>query len=116
MMEKDYFYKNNPELKRQHDTTLELILNNLLDTTNNLESKTEIGNPKDLANLKLYSLLLENDGLKECSKTLKNFIKWYLTYMVSYKRKRSIEIIKALTKGLEESTELGLSKKMAQLK
>lgn len=111
LINKDDFYEKNPELKRQHDITLELILNNLLDTSENLESKTEIQNPFILTNLKLYSIDLKNDKLNRCSKTIETWIKWYLTYMVSHKRKRSIEIIKALTKGLEYN-ELGLGKKL----
>lgn len=85
------------ELSKDNRITLQQILNNLLDGKHNLELKTHIFKPKALAGLKSISQYLEVNGYKKSSNIIKDFIKQYLEYMVSYKRLSRTEIIKAFT-------------------
>ena len=84
-------------MSRDNKITLQQILNNLLDGKENLELKTHIFKPKALAGLKTIANYLKLIGLPKSSKTINNYIITYLEYMVSYKRKSRIEIIKAFT-------------------
>jgi hypothetical protein len=54
----------------------------------------------------MISDLLDDLQLPKSSKLLKNFIEYYLRYMVSYKRMSRIEVIKALSSLLEEKEEM----------
>jgi len=80
-------------------TNLSLIttLNNLLDSEHNLELKTHILRPLNLAILKLIAKYIKLSGYKEPSDLLINFIKIFLKYMISYKRLSRTEIIKAIS-------------------
>ena len=89
------------ELIQSTDITLQQILNNLLDGSQNLDLKTQIIKPKQLASLKVLSDILKGMEFKDSSKILKDFIEIYLRYMVSYERQSRKEIIKALSNLLE---------------
>lgn len=89
------------DLTEINDLTFKEILNNLLDD-DNLELKTHIFKPKQLASLDMFANLLNNCNFKKAGGVIKDFIKVYLTYMVSYNRESRKEIIKALTHLLEE--------------
>lgn len=89
------------DLTEINDLTFKEILNNLLDDEN-LELKTHIFKPKQLASLNMFADLLELYKFPKTSGVITKFIKVYLTYMVSYKRESRKEIIKALTHLLED--------------
>lgn len=91
-------------IKNDSNITIQQILNNLLNSDKNLALKTEIYNPKKLALLLTHANYLEYLGLINSAKIIKDFIKAYLTYMVSNKRKSRTEVIKALT-GVERKTD-----------
>ena len=79
------------------DVSIEQILNNLLNSDKNLSLKTEIINPMKLASLYTLAVYLKSKKYLKTSKTIMEFIRMYLTYMVSNKRKSRNEVIKALT-------------------
>ncbi|GAH55996.1 unnamed protein product [marine sediment metagenome] len=79
------------------DISLQQILNNLLDGTKNLDLKTHIFKPKQLASLVILSTHLKNIGLKNSAKIIDSFIVKYERYMVSFKRMSRKEIVKALS-------------------
>ena len=96
------------DLIESHDVSLQQILNNLLDGTKDLDLKTQIFKPKQLASLKILTELLGKLKYKESNKMLESFIKTFLRYMVSYQRQSRKEIIKALSSLIEtENKELG---------
>ena len=80
-----------------NDITVQEILNNLLDGTENLDLKTQIFKPKQLSALVSIGEYLKNNECNESSKLIYNFIEKYLRYMVSFKRESRKEIIKAIT-------------------
>lgn len=92
------------------DISLQQILNNLLDGKNNLDLKSHIIKPKDLASLKVFSELLGQLKWKKSNSILESFIKTYLRYMISYERKSRTEIIKAISSLFEQNQESTLSK------
>ena len=73
------------------------ILNNLLDGSKNLELKTHIFKPKQLASLITFANYLKSIELTSSSIFIIDFVKDYLTKMVSYKRLSRTEIIKAVS-------------------
>ena len=80
------------------DISLQKILNNLLDATDNLELKTHIFKPKQLASLMIISDYLKSKELTKSSKLIDDYVNdYYLRYMVSYKRLSRIEVIKAIS-------------------
>lgn len=85
------------ELSKDNTISIEKILNNLINNTDNLELKTEIHKPKELASLYSYAKYLKQQKFIIPYKTIINFIKQYLKYMVSFNRMSRTEIIKALT-------------------
>lgn len=91
--------------------SFEKILNNLLNDTN-LELKTHIHKPLDLAILDLIADYIAMFDYKEPSDILKSFIKIFLKYMVSYKRLSRTEIIKAITNQLASKDDLSNSQKL----
>ena len=96
------------DLIESHDVSLQQILNNLLDGTKDLDLKTQIFKPKQLASLKILTELLGKLKYSESNKMLESFIKTFLRYMVSYDRQSRKEIIKALSSLIEtENKELG---------
>lgn len=83
------------------DISVQQILNNLLSGDINLDLKTDVKRPQRLAALKVLASILEEEELGVSSRVLKDFIRIYLRFMVSYKRLGRREVIEAL-KGLLE--------------
>lgn len=94
------------------DITLQQILNNLLDGTKDLDLKTHIFKPKQLASLVVFSNYLKTFKLKKSYNLLDSFIQKYLRYMISFKRLSRTEIIKAFSKITEVDDNLSTSKKL----
>jgi len=90
------------ELMEIQSSSFKEILNDLLDGDENLDLKTQIFKPKDLASLNVISVLLENMGFNKSSNLIMQFIEVYLRYMVSYKRLSRSEIIKAISNVAQE--------------
>ena len=105
------------------DLSLQKILNSLLDAEKNLELKTHIYNPKDLAGLYIWSEYLDvelptqkNDEGKTFSLSgdaIKSYITIYLKYMISKDRLSRGEIIKAVSSMFDKETiRMSISEKM----
>lgn len=99
------------ELIPSEDISLQQILNNLLDGKHNLDLKSEIFKPKDLASLKIFGEFLGKLKYPKSQIVIESFLKTYLRYMVSYERKSRTEIIKAIS-SLFEIENKQLSKKL----
>jgi len=84
------------------DISLQKILNNLIEGDKNLDLKTHIFKPKQLASLIVIQEYLKNIGLTKSSDLIKSFMKHFKRLMVSYKRLSRIEIIKAISSILEK--------------
>ena len=84
------------------DISLQQILNNLLDGKHNLDLKSEIFKPKDLASLKILAELLGKLSFNKSQTIIESFIKTYLRYMISFQRKSRSEIIKAVSSLFEK--------------
>ncbi len=84
-------------LSKDNKITLQQILNNLLDASENLELKSHIFKPKQLAGLKTLAMYFEQCECNDERDIILGFIVDYLKYMVSYKRLSRSEIIKAFT-------------------
>jgi len=91
-------------MEEYNDLSFISVLNNLLNK-DNLEFKTHIFKPKQLAVLKIFSGLLKDNNFPISSSIITNFIEYYLTYMVSYNRESRKEIIKALTHLIDDNQE-----------
>ena len=101
------------DLKQIKDVSLQDILMDLLDGDHDLELKTQIFNPKDVAGLNILSTVLKMEGLDKSSKLITVFIKEYLRYMVSYNRQSRTELINAIAGMLDRDTpKLTFSEKM----
>lgn len=98
------------------DVSLHQILNNLIDGKSNLDLKTQIIRPKQLASLKVFSNLLDQLKYKKSNKILESFITIYLRYMVSFERQSRKEIIKAVSSLFERESQDILSKMTQNLK
>lgn len=98
------------ELVPSDDISLQQILNNLLDGKHNLDLKTQIIKPKDLASLKILAELLGKLKYPKCEMIIENFIKTYLRYMVSFERQSRKEIIKAVSSLFEQESKDIISK------
>lgn len=83
------------------DLTFEKILNALLDGDKNLDLKTHINKPKQLAGLKVIENVLKDAKCKDSYKLIEAFTKKYLRYMVSFKRMSRMETIKAISEPSE---------------
>lgn len=88
-----------------NDISLQQILNNLLDGSKDLDLKSHIFKPKQLASLNILSDLLTRLKYKKSSKVINDFIGIYLRYMVSFERLSRKEIIKALSNLVEKENE-----------
>ena len=86
-----------------NEISIQQILNNLLNSDKNLSLKTEIHNPKKLATLLTLANYLKSRKYVKTYKLIDGFIKTYLIYMVSNKRKSRTEVIKALTSLIEKT-------------
>lgn len=93
------------------------ILNVLLDGDENLDLKTHVIRPKQLAALYTLANVLETCQYHKSSKLLHDFIRQYLRYMISYKRLSRGEIIKALTTVVQENDSVeGFKKLITEIK
>jgi len=90
------------KLRPKEDLTFEKILNNMLDGTQNLDLKTHIFKPKQLASLDVFSDFLKEGKVIKGSEKIAAFTKKYKGYMVSYNRLSRKEVIKALSEPREE--------------
>jgi len=84
------------------DISLQKILNNLLDGSKDLDLKTHIIKPKQLASLVSYANYLNTIELTKTSELIIDFVKDFLRKMVSYKRLSRIEVIKAISSFYEK--------------
>lgn len=101
------------DLSPVKDISLQDILMDMMDGNKDLELKTQIFNPKDLAGLNILSIVLKMDKLPKSSSILKKFIREYLKYMVSYNRQSRTELINAVAGMLDRDTpKLTFSEKM----
>jgi len=98
-----------------NDISLQQILNNLLDGTKDLDLKTHIFKPKQLASLNVLSDLLNRLKYIKSSKVIMDFIGIYLRYMISFERLSRKEIIKAIS-NLVEKDNSNLNKLTENLK
>ena len=98
------------ELVPTDDISLQQILNNLLDGKQNLDLKTQVIKPKQLASLKVFSSLLGQLNFKKSNEVLNSFIEIYLRYMVSFDRQSRKEIIKAISSLFESENSDVVSK------
>lgn len=86
--------------------SLEKILKALMES-DNIELKTEIPDPLNLAKLLTITEWFEANGYKRSADTLRKFITGYLKYMVSNKREGRKEIIHALAESLAAKRTVG---------
>ncbi|MGB5911849.1 MAG: hypothetical protein WBH31_11700 [Promethearchaeia archaeon] len=95
------------------DLSLQKILNSLLNAKENLELKTHIHEPLDLAKLYFLADYLDvrfptqidkktEERFSLSGKAIKSFITIYLKYMVSWKRESRREIIRAVSQMFNE--------------
>jgi hypothetical protein len=84
------------------DLTFEKILNALLDGDKNLDLKTHINKPKQLASLKIIENVLMSAGCNKASGLVDAFTKKYLRYMVSFQRMSRTETIRAISEPRDE--------------
>lgn len=110
-MKKDE-YKGNEELESEEDeTSLKDILKSLLDADNDLELKTQVIVPKDIAGLQVLVEALKIYELEDSSKLLEEFIIYYLKLMVSYQRRGRKEIVDAVSGLMERERQLGFTQR-----
>ncbi len=92
------------------------ILNVLLEGDENLELKTHIIRPKQLAALSTLAEVLRVSKFPKSSQLIEDFVETYLRYMISYKRLSRGEVIRALTTVVQEDNTEGLKKLITELK
>lgn len=85
--------------------SLERILIRLLQSED-IELKTEIQKPLNLARLNLLADWLMIENCPNASKMIKEFIQSYLKYMVSHNREGRKEIIQAIAEGMKRDKSL----------
>jgi len=95
------------ELTEVKELSIHEILSNLLDGEQNLDLKTHIFKPKQLASLVVLGNHLDTLGYEESSNMIAGFIQVYLRYMVSFKRLSRTEIIKAVSGVIQTETKSG---------
>lgn len=91
-------------MREINEIDISQILNNLIDSTKDIELKTEILKPKQLASLKLLSDFIFSFDLEHSSKLIDDFLDIYFKYMVSYNRQSRQEIIRAISYQMEIKT------------
>ena len=107
------------------DLSLQKILNSLLDAEKNLELKSHIHNPEDLAGLFMWGEFLDTELPTQkddkgkifslSGEALRTYIIIYLKYMISKDRLSRGEIIKAVSSMFDKETiRMTLSEKMTK--
>jgi len=106
-------FKGKGDLKEITETSLNDILMRMLEGDDNLDLKTHIISPINLACLKLYSDFLKMESLPDSGELISNFINILNRFMVSFDRLSRTEIIKAISSLLDkEQVRLTLSEKL----
>jgi hypothetical protein len=82
------------------EETAEKILVKLLDDKG-IELKTEIRDPRALAQLSTLARWLELEKMSQSAKIIDDFVDYFLRYMVSKDRQSRKEIVKALSDRLK---------------
>lgn len=103
-------------LRKGKDITYQEILINLIDGKDNLDLKSEINQPKELASLYVLAKYLDNSNFPNTAKVIKYFITRYLRYMISYKRQSRKEIIEAISSFNKEADMSIIEKLTSNLK
>jgi len=85
------------DLIENDDVSIQQILNNLMSGKKNLELKTEIPRPRQLAGLFMLATSLKKDGYPITAKTIFTYIRKFMEYMVSKDRNGRKEIISAIS-------------------
>lgn len=101
---------------QQEEMGVQEILNVLLEGDINLDLKTHIIRPKQLAALDTLAEVLQVSNFPKSSQLIKDFINIYLRYMISFKRLSRGEIIRALTTVVQEDNTEGFKKLITELK
>lgn len=105
-------FKGKDELESEEDeTSLKDILKSLLDADNDLELKTQVIVPKDIAGLQILASVLKMYDLDDSSELLEEFIEYYLKLMVSYQRRGRKEIVDAVSGLMERERQLGFTQR-----
>lgn len=92
------------DLTQIKDVSLQDILVNLLDGEHDLDLKTRIKNPKNLAILKVIAMAIKEHKWKRGSSVIYFFIESFLRYMVSHLGKSRDETIRAIIGLYEQET------------
>ena len=100
------------EIMKFNETSLQEILNSLINYDDNLDLKTHILQPKNLASFYILGVYLEMKGYEQSAEVIKIFLDKFSRNMVSYKRLSRTEIIKAISSNLEQKQEIKGSKKL----
>jgi len=85
--------------------TLESILMEMMRKDKHLRTKTQVNRPQKLSVLMLYQKLCEKVNMSESSNILEVFEDFYLTYMVSHKRKSREELFDTLSSMFRKTSE-----------
>jgi len=83
---------NDSELARE----LAQLVSSLM-TVDNLELKSEVGNPLNLTRLKTMGAWAKQEGIGGVQQSIDQFIQDYLKFMVSKKRQGRLEVVKAIS-------------------
>lgn len=108
-------YKGKDELEDEDkETNLRDILKGLLDAETDLELKTHVIVPKDVAGLQVLVSVLDMHELTGSAEILRIFIGYYLRLMVSYKRLGRKEIIDAVSGLMERERKLDFTQRASE--
>lgn len=106
-------FKGKGDLKEITETSLNDILMRMLEGDKDLDLKTHIISPINLARLKLCSDFLKMEKLPKSGELISKFITTLNRYMVSFDRLSRTEIIKAISSLLDkEQVRLSISEKL----
>jgi len=106
-------FKGTKDLTEITETSLNEILMRMMEGDDDLDLKTHIISPINLARLKLYSDFLKMEKLPDSGELISNFINTLNRYMVSFDRMSRTEIIKAISSLLDkEQVRLSISEKL----
>lgn len=89
-----------------NDLTYQEILNTLLDGEQNLDLKTHIFRPKQLASLFILGTLLKEYDYHRSAGKINTFLDKFLRFMVSFNRLSRREIVDAIKSNIAEEKEM----------
>ena len=92
-------------LEKYDEENLHKAIASMLDNKN-VATKTEIQNPLAMARLISIAEWLEAYEMHKPAKFIREFIKWYQTYMISHDRKSRLEVTSILTEGMKDERSL----------